>query len=151
MALTDEEFEAVIVQLQQQSFADAIKAYGKTGFLRWRNPQFNRPLDKVNGFGRLTGSCGDTIEISLCIDRERVKEAAYRTDGCASSQLCGSFAAELAHGLMAEELFSLAPEDILSKMEAFPEEDVHCARLAINTLHEAVSDYLVQRHRHSKS
>jgi nitrogen fixation NifU-like protein len=128
MALSDDEFEALVQQLQQNSFADARDAHGDKGFERWRNPRYHEPLAEPDGSSFLRGSCGDSIGISLTFDDNRVKQAAYRTDGCASSALCSSFTAELAVGKPPEELFALTADDVLEAIGRFPREDRHAQR-----------------------
>lgn len=141
MALSDDEFEALVQQLQQNSFADARDAYGDKGFARWRNPRYHEPLADPDGSSFLTGSCGDSIGIALAFRDNRVEQAAYQTNGCASSALCGSFTAELAIGKTPPELFALTTSDVLEAIGRFPREDRHCATLAIKALQHAVHEY----------
>jgi len=141
MALSDDEFEALVQQLQQNSFADARDAYGDKGFDRWRNPRYHESIAKPDGSSFLQGSCGDSIGISLTFRDNRVEQAAYRTDGCASSALCGSFTAELAIGKTPSELFALTADDVLEAIGRFPREDRHCATLAIKALQQAAKEY----------
>jgi len=145
MSLTDQEFENIVNQLQNQSFGEARTAFGQKGFERWRNPRFNGPLPEADGKGRLKGGCGDTMEIFLKFKENRVIEAAYVTDGCGSSALCGSFTAELAHGKTPEELLELEPEHILEAIGTFPEKDKHCAKLSILALQEALNNYMIKQ------
>ena len=122
MALSDDEFEALVQQLQQDSFADARDAYGDKGFDRWRNPRYHEPIAEPDGSSFLQGSCGDSIGISLSFRDNRVEQASYRTDGCASSALSGSFTAELAIGKTPSELFELTAADVLEAIGRFPRE-----------------------------
>ena len=151
MIRNDQDFEQFVQQLQEQSFADARAAYGEKGFNRWRHPRYNSPIKDADGHGRHRGGCGDTMEIFLKFRDNRVSDASYKTDGCGSSGLCGSFTAELAHGKSPEQLFELAPEDVLSEIGTFPDSEKHCATLAIVTLHEAVNDYLIRQTRQAES
>ncbi|PIE65458.1 MAG: iron-sulfur cluster assembly scaffold protein [Desulfobacterales bacterium] len=141
MALSEKDFDALISELQEKSFNEAKNAFGEKGFERWRNPRFNGPIKDADGFGQITGSCGDTMEIYLKFKEGRVEEASYVTTGCGSSALCGSFAAELAIGKNPDELRKIEPEDILKTIGTFPEKDAHCAYLAIETLVKALENY----------
>ncbi len=96
----------------------------------------------------MKGGCGDTIEIFLNFENDRVSEASYATDGCASSSLCGSFTAELAHGKNPDELWEIEPEDILEEIGTFPEKDKHCAKLAVLALQEALNTYMIKQTGH---
>ncbi len=145
MALNEQEFEALVQQLQQLSFDDARAAFGEKGFDRWRKPMYHGPMTDADCHARIRGGCGDSMEIFLKFEDNRVKKASYVTDGCGSSALCGSFAAELALGRDPEELFELSHEDVLKAIGTFPKKDEHCAKLAILTLHEAVNRYLIEQ------
>ena len=142
--LSEADFDALVNSLQEESFKDAKEAYGDIGLERWRNPKFNGPIENADCELALTGKCGDTIKLFLKFSDERVEKASYMTNGCASSQLAGSYTAELAHGHTAEELFSLTPEDVLKKIGKLPEDDQHCTELAIQVLHECANAYLVE-------
>lgn len=143
MSMTNDAFDILVEELQNKACADARAAYGNIGFERWRNPRFRGPLADSDAAGGLKGGCGDSIHIYLKFHDNRVVKAAYTTDGCASSSLCGSFTAELAHGRSPEELLELEPFDVLNKIGTFPEGEKHCATLAIKALQEAVNNYMI--------
>jgi nitrogen fixation NifU-like protein len=64
------------------------------------------------------------------------------TDGCASSIAAGSMATELAQGKKIGEATEISQQMILEALKGLPEESVHCALLASNTLKEAIKNYL---------
>jgi nitrogen fixation NifU-like protein len=131
--------------LQEQIFAETRNAFGESGFQRWRNPLYRGPLAKAHAHAKLTGNCGDTMEIFLKFENDRVSAAAYLTDGCGASTVCGSFAAEMAHGKNPDELLEITGEAILARIGRFPEENRHCAFLAAETLQEALNRYMLAR------
>ena len=97
-----------IRQLQDQIYEETRAAYGQKGFERWLNPLYRGALENPNGYARISGSCGDTMQIFLRFENDRVQEATFQTDGCGSSSVCGSFAAELALGKNPDELAEVA-------------------------------------------
>lgn len=135
-------FDSFMEELQKNIFDETKAEFGDIAFQRWRKPLYMGRMDNADGYGRITGSCGDTMEIFLKFERDRVKEASFKTDGCGSSMVCGSFAAELAIGKTPDELSEITGDKILDVLEVFPEEDRHCAFLAANTLQEALSNYM---------
>ncbi|MCF8062031.1 MAG: iron-sulfur cluster assembly scaffold protein [Deltaproteobacteria bacterium] len=137
-----DEFDVFVRDLQEQVYEEARREYGEAAYERWRDPQYEGVLEDPDGYGRLTGSCGDTMEIFLRVQGERVAEATYRTDGCGSSAVCGSFAAELARGKTPEEVTDISGETILAVLGGLPEEDRHCAFLAAATLQDALESYM---------
>jgi nitrogen fixation NifU-like protein len=99
-------------------------------------------MTDADGHGRVTGKCGDTIELFLKFENDRVARATFITDGCGSSTVCGSLAAELALGKNPDELTVVTGEKILEVLERFPKEDEHCAFLAAESLQAALDDHI---------
>lgn len=142
--MSEADFDALVNKLQEQSFKETKDAYGETGFARWQKPAFHGPIANADCQVALTGKCGDTIQLFINFDDGIVTKAQYITDGCASSQLAGSFTSELAHGRTVEELFSLKAEDVLNAIGQLPEDDQHCTDLAVEVLHECANKYLME-------
>jgi nitrogen fixation protein NifU and related proteins len=128
--------------LQERIFEETRTAYGEVGFQRWRKPLYRGAMEDADGYGRLTGTCGDTMQIFLKLEKDRVKAATFLTDGCGSSAVCGSLAAELSLGKTLDELADFSGEKILNVLRVFPEEDKHCAFLAAETVQAAIGDYM---------
>ena len=127
------DLDAFLDDLQEQIFDEARDALGEEGFERWRNPKHFCRMDDADAHARVKGSCGDTMEIFLKLNGDRVTQASYVTDGCASSNVCGSFAAEAAIGRKADEVADITGESILNKLGNLSKEDEHCAFLAAET------------------
>jgi len=145
-----ENFDNFVEDLQNQIFEQTKADYGDVAFQRWLKPLYMGTMDNPDGYGRITGSCGDTIQIFLKFENEKVKKALFQTDGCGSSAVCGSFAAELALGKSPDEILDITGESILKKLGSFPEEDKHCAFLSVEALQDAVNDYMIKQSRKNK-
>src|SRR5690606_26679476 len=111
-------------------FEDTLKIYGEKAYQRWRNPLYMNSMQNPDGYGRVTGPCGDTMEIFLKFKEGKVSDASFQTDGCGPSQICGSFAAELVLGKNTDEIKEITNETILNVIGGLPGEDQHCALLA---------------------
>ena len=62
--------------------------------------------------------------------------------GCLYTVVCASALGDLAQGRSLDEgLLQLEPEDIEKELGGLPEDHKHCARLAVNTLGEAIADH----------
>jgi nitrogen fixation NifU-like protein len=83
------ELEKLISNLTHKSYGsrDAEKSP--------RQVKFGR-LPEATSSSRATGPCGETMEIYLQIDGEKIKDGSFFTDGCGASRLCGSLALMLA-------------------------------------------------------
>lgn len=139
--MTDE-LDDYVRELQNHIYEETRKAYGQVAFERWLKPLYVGAMDKPDGYARVTGSCGDTMEIFLRFEDDNVTEATFRTNGCGSSTVCGSFAAELALGKGPDQVIEITGETILEILGGLPQEDQHCAFLAAETLQEALADYM---------
>lgn len=129
-------------ELQEQINEETLATYGQVVYERWQRPRHMGPLENPDGRGVLTGSCGDTMQLFLRFENGRVKEASGLTDGCGSSAVCASFAAELAHDKTPEEITDVTGETILNLIGGLPDEERHCAFLAAETLQAALEDYM---------
>ncbi len=138
------DFDDFVEGLQNQIFEETRAAYGDVAFQRWLKPMYMGNMDKPNGYGCIKGSCGDTMQIFLKFENEKVKETSFLTDGCGSSTVCGSFAAEMALGKSPDEILDITGEAVLEKIGGLPEEDKHCAFLSADALREALNDYMIK-------
>jgi len=129
-------------ELQRLVMADMRKVYSETAIDYATNPRNFGDMAGANGFGRVTGPCGDTMEIWLKVKDGIVAEATFSTDGCGTSIASGSMATELAEGRTISEVLKISQQDILKALDGLPEESAHCALLAANTLKEAIQDYI---------
>ncbi len=139
------ELDDFVNELQKQIYEETRAAYGDVAFERWRNPKYMGEMADPDGYARVTGPCGDTMQIFLRFEEDRVRDASFVTDGCGSSGVCGSFAAEMALGKQPDELIEITGEAILEKIGGLPEEDRHCAFLAAETLQEALNTYMTRQ------
>lgn len=85
-----------VQQLQDQIFEETKKDFGEKVYNRWRKPLYMGVIDEFDGRAKVKGKCGDSIEIYLKFENNRVTQASFLTDGCGSSVVCGSYAAEMA-------------------------------------------------------
>ena len=104
----------------------------------WLNPHAESP----DGKARITASCGDTMELSLKFRNDRVVEAAYWTNGCAYSLNCICAASDLAKGKTPDEILEIDPELVRKSIGGLPQDQMHCARLSVETLYAALEDYM---------
>ena len=118
-----DDFDAFAKKLQEQIFEEAKRLYGERGFNRWLNIKYMGVIENPDGHARIKGKCGDSIEIFLKFEKEKVKDAKFITDGCASSTICGSFAVELAIGKTPDEIVQITAEQIIKEIGGLPEEE----------------------------
>ena len=137
-----EEFDDSLKELEQAVMDDMKQIYSEKTIDHFLKPRNLGEMASPDGFGRIIGPCGDTMEIYLKVKDGRVMNASFWTDGCGPSIASGSMVTELAKGKTIFEAQKITQHDVLNALGGLPEESLHCALLAANTLKEASKDYL---------
>ncbi|MCU0591879.1 MAG: iron-sulfur cluster assembly scaffold protein [Desulfobacterales bacterium] len=91
------------------------------------------------------GQCGDSVEVTLTVADQRIADIRCRPRGCAFTIACASAMSELARQRTLEDALEISPQDVEAELGGLPEDHLHCARLAVNTLGEAIADCYRQR------
>ena len=132
-------------ELEELVSAEIRKLYSQTTIDHAMNPRNLGDMEDADGFAKVTGSCGDSIEIWLRVNNGTIADATFMTDGCGTSIASGSMVTELVKGRTTPEARRISRQDILNALGGLPEESEHCALLAANTLKAAIRDYLAMR------
>jgi len=98
-------------------------------------------IENPDSHARITGVCGDTIEMFLKVRDERISEIKFTTDGCGFTIACANYVARTVKGKSIEEALIIEPKDVDRYFEGLPEENKHCAQLAVMTLHALLEAY----------
>ena len=106
----------------------------------YRSRENRGRIVEPDAFGILTGPCGDTMEIYLDIRDNRVTRARFMTDGCVPSVACGSMLTRIIIGKKLSELERITSSDLLEALDGLPEENIHCTKLAVDTLKKALKN-----------
>ena len=142
----DEELKNYADALQEQLMQQMRKVYSEAVIERWQNPRNVGKIDNPDGYGKVKGICGDTMEIFLKIEKNKISECTFMTDGCGTSMAAGSMATEITKDkTFTEALAKVSAEEILKQLGGLPEDSAHCAQLASETLRRALADYLHNR------
>jgi nitrogen fixation NifU-like protein len=129
-------------ELEEAVMEDMRKTYSEKVIDHFLNPRNLGELGDADGFGKVTGPCGDTMQICLRVNDGKITEVAFMTDGCGTTIACGSMTTELAKGKAVTEALRITQDGILKSLDGLPEDDIHCSLLAANTLKEALRDYV---------
>lgn len=132
-------------KLQEKIDAETRAIYTDTVIDHAMNPRNVGVLPGAEGWARYKGPCGDTMEIWLKMEGNRVARANFWTDGCGTAIACGSMVTELAKGRNVHYCLEMEQKDVLDSLGDLPEESRHCALLAATTLKMAAEDYLSRR------
>jgi nitrogen fixation NifU-like protein len=140
-----DDFDKAMEEMQASIIEDARKVYSEKVIERWLHPTYMGEIESPQGSGKVTGPCGDTMHIFLRIENGKIADARFLTDGCATTIAVGCMACELAIGKTYKEALRISKDIILEELGGLPEESIHCALLASNTLREALTDYLASK------
>jgi nitrogen fixation protein NifU and related proteins len=120
----------------REKYSDAV-------LRNWLDPQHMGQIERPEGYGKMTGSCGDEMEFFLRVRDEKIIDVRFSTGGCITSIASGNMGAELAHDKTISEALMIEASDILNGLHGLPPEDEHCAQLATDTIKEAIRDYFL--------
>jgi nitrogen fixation NifU-like protein len=135
------EFDEGIEQIKAATIENGRKA--EKAIEKWL--RYMGEMEDPQGHGKITGPCGDTVEIFLQIHDDTITDARFTTDGCLTTIAAGSMACELVIGKDVRGAFKVSKEVILERLGGLPEDGVHCALLTSNTLREALTDHLTSK------
>ncbi len=88
-----------------------------------------------------TGHCGDTMEISLDVDADTIRDARFQAIGCAGAFASGSAVTEMVKQKTLKHAREIDQEQVLAYLEGLPEEKHDCALLAVRTLHKTLQAF----------
>jgi nitrogen fixation NifU-like protein len=97
-------------------------------------------VEGAQGTATGVGSCGDAVEIAVRLEKDTIAAIGHIPKGCVYTVACASAVCVLAHGKSVDEALALSADDVAGELGGLPEDHLHCARLAVNTLGEAIAD-----------
>jgi len=109
------------------------------------NPQNIGKIDDPDSYVRVTGVCGDTIEMYLSVESGKIINIKFLTNGCGATIACSSYTTRISKGKSIESAFKIKPKDIDNYFEGLPDEHKHCAKLAVITLKAVLKEYAKKR------
>ncbi len=118
-----------------------LKGFSEKFKIEVLNPQNIGKIDDPDSYVRVTGVCGDTIEMYLSVKGGKIIDIKFLTNGCGATIACSSYTTRISKGKSIESAFKIKPKDIDNYFEGLPDEHKHCAKLAVITLRAVLKEY----------
>jgi len=124
----------VYVMLSESGYSDRAIKY----FQEKENIGFIEDADQITD---LTGPCGDSMKISMNFEGDTINDAKIQVLGCPGAVASACAVVNLAKGKTLEQAANLDLDTLYKELEKLPDQKIHCARLALKTLHKALEVY----------
>jgi len=136
--MIDDDFVKMVKELQKKIEYEEEATYSQTVIQEYRNPTNFGVLEHPDAIGKVTGPCNDTMKITLRVEHGIISDARFWTDGCGATIACGSMLMKMAKGKTTEDAQNISRDDLLRAVGGLPKEHLHCAKLAVDTLHSTL-------------
>ncbi len=137
----DADFDKVVQDIQEELDRDAETTFSKKVMEEYKHPQNVGRMSRANSSAQITGICGDTIEIYIQVEDQRITDIQFMTDGCGATIACGSMGTKMAKGKTLAEIKKMNDDDLINALDGLPDENRHCARLTMAAIHRAIQKY----------
>jgi len=119
----------------------AASGYSEKAIGYYLERPFMGEMPGADQVSEMTGSCGDTMRVSLKIDQDVISDIRYQVLGCPGAVAAAMAAADLVKGKPLSAATRLNDGDIFRVLEDIPVQKHHCIQLAVKTLHKTIADY----------
>lgn len=89
--------------------------------------------------------CGDSLTIYIKVKNDVIEDISFLVFGCAAAIATSSMTTELAKGKIIDEALKLTDDDVIEALGGLPENKKHCSNLGIQTLRNAIEDYISKK------
>ena len=129
--------EVPIKELKKQGYSERV-------IKNWLNPKNlgiknSKLCDGFSGWNKCP--YGDSMAICLKVDGDLIREATFLSDVCIGSISAASVLTEKIKHLTVAEAVRISSEEIIDELGGLPEQFIHCATLARDTLIKAILNY----------
>lgn len=108
----------------------------------FKNPQNVGEVENYNAIGTVGNeTCGDIMQITMRIEDGIIKDAKFKTFGCAAAVVSSSTATSMIIGKTIDEALKLTNKQVIEELGELPPQKIHCSVLAEDAIRAAIADY----------
>ena len=116
--------------------------YNEKVMQAFQNPQNVGEVENYNAIGTVGNeNCGDIMQITMLIEDGIIKDAKFKTFGCAAAVASSSTATAMIIGKTIDEALKIKNSDVIESLEGRPPQKIHCSVLAEEAIKLAIEDY----------
>ena len=109
----------------------------------FKNPQHMGEVENYNAIGTVGNEvCGDIMQITMRIEDGIIKDAKFKTFGCAAAVASSSTATGMIIGKTIEEALKFTNKQVVEELQGLPPQKIHCSVLAEDAIRLAIDNYL---------
>ena len=109
----------------------------------FKKPQHMGEVENYNAIGTVGNEvCGDIMQITMRIEDNVIKDAKFKTFGCAAAVASSSTATGMIIGKTIEEALKLTNKQVIEELNGLPPQKIHCSVLAEDAIRMAIDSYL---------
>ena len=100
-------------------------------------------IENPDGVGEVGSlACGDALKLTFKLDENgKIKDARFKTFGCASAIATSSVLTDMIKGLSIDEAAKITNKDIADYLGGLPEQKMHCSVMGREALEAAIENY----------
>ena len=131
----------------QEAREELRKDYSDVVVDHYLNPRNLGRMENHDGYANVTSPCGDSMWLWLKVrydsrtGKDVIQNATFICDICVGAVSAGSMLTELIEGKTIKKALAIKQDDSLRELGGLPEQFVHCAALAEDTLKAAIRYY----------